>query len=63
MEISRLVYKPLDDYADILGLGEGAFYGAGMLFAIMYGSMLQVAVLNLDKKKANELAKLAMARL
>ena len=63
MEISRLVYKSFDDYADIPGLGEDAFYGAGMLFAIKNGLMLQVAGLNLDKEKANELARLAMARL
>jgi hypothetical protein len=63
MEISRLVYKSFDDYAEIPGLGEDAFYGAGMLFAIKNGSMLQVAGLNLDKAKATELAKLALARM
>jgi hypothetical protein len=63
MEISRLVYKSFDDYAEIPGLGEDAFYGAGMLFAIKNGSMLQVAGLNMDKEKSMELAKLALARL
>jgi hypothetical protein len=63
MEISRLVYKSFDDYAEVPGLGEDAFFGAGMLFAIKNGSMLQVAGLNLDKEKATELAKLALARL
>ena len=63
MEISRLVYKSFDDYAETPGLGEDAFYGAGMLFAIKNGSMLQVAGLNMDKEQAIELAKLALARL
>jgi hypothetical protein len=63
MVISRLVYKSFDDYADVPGLGDDAFFGAGMLFAVKNGSMLQVAGLSMDKAKATELAKLALARM
>jgi hypothetical protein len=63
LDLSKLAYKGFDDYAEIPGLGDSALYAAGMVTAIKDGSMLQVAAFNLDKDKAIELAKLAMARL
>ena len=62
LDISRVAYKGLEDFAEVPGLGDGAIYAAGMIFAIKNGSMLQVAALGLDKEKAIALAKAALAR-
>lgn len=63
MEITRLVYKTMDGFADIVGLGDDAVYAGGMVVATKGGSMLQLAGIGLTKDQAIELAKLAMARL
>jgi hypothetical protein len=63
LDLSKLAYKAFGDVEEIPGLGDGAIFGAGMVTAIKNGSMLQLAGLGLDKQKAIDLAKLALARL
>ncbi|HYO44955.1 MAG TPA: hypothetical protein VES19_17285 [Candidatus Limnocylindrales bacterium] len=63
MEIMRLVYKSMDGFADIPGLGDDAVYAGGMVVAVKGGSMLQIAGIGLTKDQAIELAKLAIGRL
>ena len=53
----------MGDFEDIPGLGDGAIFGGGMVTAIKNGSMLQLFALNMDKQKAIDLARLALARL
>lgn len=63
IDIARLAYKAFGDYVEIEGLGDVALYAASMATAIKDGLILQVAAFNMDKDRAIELAKLAMARL
>lgn len=63
LDVSRLAYKSFGDVEEIPGLGDGAIFAAGMVTAIKNGSLLQLAAFGLDKEKAIDLAKLALARL
>ena len=63
LDISGLAYQGFDDLAEVPGLGDGAIYAAGVIFAIKNGSMLQVAGWGLEKEKSIALAKAALARI
>ena len=63
LDLDRLAFKGFADYAEVPGLGDGAIFAAGMVTPIKNGSMRQLAAFNLDKQKAIDLARLALARL